>query len=212
MEIKRFTVNPLQENCYALCDSGECAIIDCGALTESEWATIKAWIDAHGGVLKYVLQTHMHFDHIFGLRYADRDYKVKALCHSADVYNYTYANKQISSMLGIEIEIGLPALGGSLTDGQKLQLGTTTIDVIHTPGHTPGGLCFYFSQENVVFSGDTLFQGSLGRADLDGGDMLTEIASIRERLLVLPESTRVLPGHGEETTIGYESKYNMYVR
>ncbi|MBQ0050265.1 MAG: MBL fold metallo-hydrolase [Bacteroidales bacterium] len=211
MEIKSFTVNPLQVNCYALCQDGECALIDCGALEEQEWAPIKAWIDAHGGRLKYVLQTHMHFDHIFGLQFAFRDYGARARCHAADTYNYTHAQQHIEQMFGMSLPLSLPALGEALADGDIIELGSQTIEVMHTPGHTPGGICFYAEKEGVLFSGDTLFQGSVGRADLPGGNMHTELQSIRQRILVLPDATQVLPGHGPKTNVAEEKRHNMYL-
>lgn len=211
MEIKRFIVNPLQVNCYALCQDGECAIIDCGAFDEKEWAPIRSWIEEKGGKLKFVLQTHMHFDHIFGLRFAHRDFGTKARCHAADTYNYTNAPKQVEQMFGMPVPFELPALGEALTDGERLSLGGLTLEVIHTPGHTTGGVCFYIQQEGILFSGDTLFRASVGRADLPGGDMLMEINSIRQRICTLPDATQVLPGHGPKTSVAEEKAYNMYL-
>lgn len=211
MEIKTFEVNPLGVNCYVVSDDGEAAIIDCGCFQESEWTCIRNYIENEKLTLKYVLQTHAHFDHILGLRFVERDFGMHPLMHSMDVEQYTSSLDMLQQFMCVRLSVQLPSILGYLCDGQKIILGKKTFAVIHTPGHTPGGVCFYCEDEGILFSGDTLFQGSVGRADLPGGDMLMEIDSVRERILTLPDSVRVLPGHGSSTTVGFERLHNMYL-
>lgn len=218
MNIKTFTVNPLGVNCYVVSHGGEAAIIDCGCFSEKEWTAIRDYIEAEHLCVKHVLLTHGHFDHIYGLRFVERDLQLKPCLHKLDEQTYLNAMDMAFQFIGVRLPGQLPNIDCFLTDGQKLVLGRddnddkqgVTLEVLHTPGHTPGGVSFYCAQEGIVFSGDTLFQGSLGRTDFPGGDMQTEIDSIRERLFTLPDQTRVLPGHGPATTIAYEKMYNPY--
>lgn len=211
MKIKTFEVNPLGVNCYVVSDDGEAAIIDCGCFEEREWNRIKDYIESEKLTLKHVLLTHAHFDHVYGLRYVERDYGMYPYLHSMDAEQYAHSLDMLVQFMGVRLPGELPAIGGYLQDGQELKIGTTSFRVIHTPGHTPGGICFYCETEGVLFSGDTLFQGSIGRTDFPGGSMQIEIESVRERLLTLPDSVRVMTGHGPSTTIAYEKQYNMYL-
>lgn len=211
MKIKTFQVNPLGVNCYVVSDAGEAAIIDCGCFEEREWTSIKAYIDAEGLSVKHVLLTHGHFDHVYGLRYIERDLVLHPLIHTMDTDQYTHSLDMLVQFMGVRLPGQLPSIGGLIADGQEISLGGMTFTVLHTPGHTPGGVCFYCEAEGILFSGDTLFQGSVGRADFPGGDMITEVTSVRERILTLPDEVRVLPGHGPSTTVGYERKNNMYL-
>lgn len=210
MEIKSFVVNPIGENCYILSEGQEGAIIDCGAFERRDWLQIRKYLEEKDITLRYALQTHMHFDHVFGLHFVKEEYGLSPLCHIADQQTYNHVPSMAQALLGCRTEIELPKVEEYLRDGQKLKLGNKEIEVIHTPGHTPGGLCFYLPEDNIVFSGDTLFQCSIGRTDFPGGSMSMEIDSIRERLFTLPNETKVLPGHGGHTTIGYEKEHNMY--
>ena len=116
-----------------------------------------------------------------------------------------------NQLVGLPIEGELPTVRECLLDGQEILLGTISIRVIHTPGHTPGGVCFWIESENCLFTGDALFRCSVGRSDFPGGNMMQEINSVRNRLFTLPPETRVLTGHGPETNIGWEIKNNPYV-
>lgn len=216
MKIKTFTVNPLGVNCYVVSHGTEAAIIDCGCFDEREWSPIKQYVEDEKLNLQYALQTHAHFDHILGLRFVERDFGLHPLLHSMDTEQYTSSLDMLQQFIGVHLSAELPSIGGFLTDAQKITLGDKkdghlTFEVIHTPGHTPGGICFYCETEGILFSGDTLFQGSVGRADLPGGDMQTELDSVRERLLTLPDSVRIFPGHGPCTTVAFERLHNMYL-
>lgn len=211
MQIKTFVSNPIGENTYVISDGNEAAIIDCGAYSERQWQPIKQYIEENGLNIRYALQTHTHFDHIYGLHFVERDFGIKPMFHALDHELYTLANDSTMAMMGEPFPYPLPSPCDYLKDGQHIMLGSLSIEVIHTPGHTPGGVCLYIEQESIAFSGDTLFAGSIGRYDLPGGDFETEVSSIRERLFTLPENTVVYPGHGPCTTIAREKMDNAYL-
>ena len=208
---KTFVTNPIGENCHVLSIGHEAALIDCGAYNEQKWASIRTYLEQEQLIVRYALQTHTHFDHIYGLHFVERDYGVRPLFHEADLFLYQRADDTHRLMMGCPFPHPVPEAGGFLHDGQQLELGGQQIEVIHTPGHTPGGVCFYVPSENLLFTGDTLFAESIGRTDLPGGDYEMEISSIRERLLPLPDLTKICCGHGPSTTIIHERHYNPYV-
>lgn len=212
MNIHTFQVNDLGVNCYLLWDttSAEAALIDCGAQTQSEWDHIRSFIEEKQLSLKYALLTHCHFDHIMGLPFIHSTYGLKPIFHRMDQPVYD-AMPQMAARFGISMPLSLPQAEQYITEGDELTLGKHALKVIHTPGHTWGGVCFHAESADALFSGDTLFQGSLGRTDL-GGDMAVEINSIRTRILTLPPQTKVYPGHGPSTTVEWEQKHNPYVR
>lgn len=208
--VKSFLSNHIGENTFVLNDGNEAAIIDCGAYSEKQWEPILRYIKENNLNVRYALQTHTHFDHIYGLRFVERDLGIKAMCHNADKWLYDHANETTMALMGETFPTPQPEIDATLHDGQLLKLGTLTIEVLHTPGHTEGGVCFYIEQENIVFCGDTLFAGSIGRTDFPGGNFEMEISSIRERLLTLPPDTIAYPGHGPQTTIQQEISCNPY--
>lgn len=212
MMIQRFVCNPVEVNCYLIWDEDtkQAAIIDCGPLTDSEQQKIHDSIESQGLHLQYLLQTHMHFDHIFGLPAFAERYQLSPMCHADDIIVYKKMPQMVSQFLGMEIPGILPDVKETLKPNQILPLGNTQIKVLLTPGHTPGGVCFWIEASQVLFSGDTLFRGSVGRTDLPGGDMDQEINSILSQLLTLPKETMVYPGHGPQTNIGWEMTNNPY--
>ena len=211
VEIKRFVTNAIGENCYLLWDDTlECAIIDCGAWGEQKEARIAQFIEENHLVPRLALQTHMHFDHIMGLSFLHRKYGLQPLCHIDEQRVYEAAPAMVSEWFGQQMPPLVP-VGEYLVDEQTLQLGHTLIRVLHTPGHTPGGLCFYLPNEKMLFSGDTLFQGSVGRSDLPGGDVEKLIRGIWDKILFLPDDVTVYPGHGPTTTVGDERRTNPYL-
>lgn len=212
MKIKGFVVNPLGENCYVAYDgTKEGVIIDCGCSTESEWTAIKSFIASENLSIKHLLNTHLHFDHVWGNAFVYRDCLLSPQAHSADTGIYEEMDKQIRSVVGFTIpHPPMPSLGRPLKEGDSILFGKTELKVIETPGHTQGSICFYSETDEVLFSGDTLFSGSCGRTDLEGGnqqDMMRSLAKLAQ----LPESTTVLCGHGPSTTIEKEKLYNPYM-
>ena len=211
LNIKRFVTNAIGENCYLVWDdTRETAIIDCGAWDEQKEAKIAHFIEENDLRPVLALQTHMHFDHIMGLPFLHRRYGLQPMCHALEQPVYEAAPAMVLGWFGQQMPPLVP-VGEYLVDQQVLRLGNTPIRVLHTPGHTPGGLCFYLPDDKLLFSGDTLFQGSVGRSDLPGGDVQALIRGIWDQLLSLPDDVTVLPGHGPETTIGDERRSNPYL-
>lgn len=212
MLTKAFTFNPVGENTYLIWDeeSREAAIIDAGMSNNRENAIISEFITQEKLQLKYALQTHMHFDHIWGLSYILETYGLKPLCHAAEESIYRDV-PEMTSMFRLSMNWNLPVVERYINEGDTFQLGNTTIKVLHTPGHTPGGLSYYIPSANIIFTGDTLFQGSIGRTDLPGGNLSEEIDSIKNKIITLPSETIIYSGHGPESNIGWELKNNPYL-
>jgi glyoxylase-like metal-dependent hydrolase (beta-lactamase superfamily II) len=201
-------VGPLGVNCIILAcsDSGEGVVIDPGSDGERICATVKSL----GVRVKAVLNTHGHFDHVGANAGVMACSAAPLLIHGADVPYLSRAAKSAANY-GIVCRDS-PAPDGSLEQGQEITFGQHRLQVLHTPGHTPGGCCFYLPEDKLLVSGDTLFAESVGRTDLPGGDHDTLIASIRGRLMPLADDVRVIPGHGPDTTIGHERRRNPYLQ
>ena len=212
MKIKQIQNNPFQENTYIIYDSAsrEAAIIDCGALFPQEEEAIQEFVADNDLTIKYLLNTHLHLDHCFGNAWAAGRYGVLPMAHEDDETLLARMGEQ-ARMFGLPFEVRTEKLGGYLKDRDVLMLGENRIEVIHTPGHSRGGLCFYIPSAGWLVSGDSLFEGSISRTDLEGGSYATLIKSITERLMTLPEGTIVYPGHGSYTTIGDEKKCNPFL-
>lgn len=213
MEVKIFAVNPLEVNCYVVSDeTKEAVIIDCGCFHPDEWAEIKNYIVKEQLKVVHLLNTHLHFDHIMGVPMVYNDLGLAPEANKNDLSIYNNVGKQISMFINMNVDhIEMPPLGRELRDGDTIEFGTHSFMVIQTPGHTKGGVCFYCKEENALFTGDTLFQCSIGRTDLEGGCYEDIIQSVKERLLVLPPETKVYPGHGPSSSIEFERKYNPYL-
>lgn len=213
MHIVRFVVNMVRENCYILWDDHlHAAVIDCGALYPEEEEAIDQCIRENGLKLVGQFNTHGHFDHVFGARYLEEKYGVKLGICAAEKQTYESAAEQMRRFIGVEADISLATVGSYFQDGDKLRVGEIELEVIATPGHTPGGVCFYAEKEGVLFSGDSLFRSSIGRCDLPGGNEFQLRQSLKNRILTLPDEVKVLPGHGEATTIAEEKQTNLYLR
>lgn len=212
MKIKQIQNNPFQENTYVMWDeaSMEAAIVDCGALFPQEEAKIEAFVSDNNLKVKYILNTHLHLDHCFGNAWAAERYGILPMAHKDDETLLARMGEQ-ARMFGLPFEVKTEKLGGYLKDDDVLMLGENEIKVIHTPGHSRGGLCFYIPSAGWLISGDSLFEGSIGRTDLEGGSYATLIKSITERLMTLPEETVVYPGHGPYTSIGDEKRMNPFL-
>ncbi len=207
MKIDRFVIGPVGTNCYIVRneDTDECFVTDPAACPPE----LVGHIRKEGLNVKAVLLTHGHFDHIMGLDDFLKEFPVPVYAFSEE--KPLLESAELNSSLGM---FGSPyTFSGAeyVSDGQILHIAGFEIRVIHTPGHTAGGCCYYIPAENVLISGDTLFRASVGRTDLPTGSMGDLVRSVREKLFVLPEETKVYPGHMEETTIGYEKKYNPFV-
>jgi len=212
MKIKRFEFNMFPVNCYVLSDdSNEAVVIDPGCFYEEEKQALKNYINSNGLTVKHLLNTHLHLDHIFGNPFMLQEYGLKAEANKADEFWLEQAPKQ-SRMFGFELKEEPVPLGKYICDGDIISFGNIKLEAIHVPGHSPGSLVFYCKEENCMFSGDVLFQGSIGRADLARGNFDELMENICSRLLVLPNDTVVYPGHGARTTIGEEKTENPFFR
>lgn len=212
MRIKRFEFNMFPVNCYILSDeTNEAVIIDPGCFYEEEKQALKNFVNNNGLTIKHLLNTHLHLDHIFGNPFMLHEFGIKAEANKADEFWLEQAPKQ-SRMFGFELKEEPVPLGKYICDGDIISFGNTKLEAIHVPGHSPGSLVFYCKEENCMFSGDVLFQGSIGRADLARGNFDDLLENICSRLFVLPNETVVYPGHGAPTTIGTEKTENPFFR
>jgi len=204
MVVKKLVVGPLEENCYIIGDSKtkQAIVVDPG----DEPDRIIDLIKENGFDVKSIICTHAHFDHIGAIGDIKKATGAKILINNADIELYEKVRDQ-AALWGYEVD-DMPEPDGFLNEGDKVRVGNLTLFVLHTPGHSPGGICLY--GEGVVVTGDTLFQGSVGRTDFQGGDM-TKLKESFKRLLDLPESTVVYSGHGPDTKIGIEKKENLFV-
>ncbi len=212
MKIKRFEFNMFPVNCYVLWDeTQEAAIIDPGCYYDEEKQTLKKFILNNDLNVKHLLNTHLHLDHIFGNNFLKQEFGLEAQASRADEYWIEQAPGQ-SRMFGFPLPDPPAHITQYLNDGDVITFGKTRLEVIQVPGHSPGSLVFYNKEDNCMFSGDVLFRGSIGRADLKGGNFDMLIDHICRRLFVLPDETVVYPGHGDPTTIGMEKVENPFLR
>jgi glyoxylase-like metal-dependent hydrolase (beta-lactamase superfamily II) len=211
MILKVLPLGPFQANCFILADKAtrQAAVIDPGDEPE------KILRAARGLEVKVILLTHGHLDHVSGARRLKEETGAPLLIHAADRELYEGLRDQYAAapgMFGLSLGPGHDPLppDGTLEDGQEVAFGPRRFRVIHTPGHTPGCCCLL--GEGILFSGDTLFCGGIGRTDLGGGDLARELGSIRSKLYTLDPATVVYPGHGPETTIGDEKEGNPFTQ
>ena len=210
MIVETFPVGMLQCNCTVLGDpaSKEAIVVDPGDEVEKVLAVLRR----HGLACKAILNTHTHIDHV-GANHALREQTgARVMLHEADLPLYDNLKIQAEWMGGMVQAPPRGTVDEHVHQGDVVKAGALAAEVLHTPGHTPGSLCFHVPGETpLLLAGDTLFQGSIGRTDLWGGDYEQELASIKTRLLALDEATRVICGHGPETTIGREKKRNPFL-
>jgi len=199
--VNRFLVGPLGVNCYVLADAvtKEACLVDPGAEPEK----IEAYIVKQGFDPKFIINTHGHGDHIAANGY----FSLPVYIHRLDAPLLGDPERNISAAMLFPVVS--PPASRLLEDGDKIKLGLLTLDIIHTPGHTEGSISI--KVDGVIFTGDTLFNASIGRTDLDGGDENAILRSISEKLLIYSDDTVIYPGHGEASTIGRERKSNPFL-
>ncbi len=211
LNIQRFTCNVFQENCYVVNDtSKECVIIDCGAFYSEEQHALLRYIEDNNLKPVHLIATHGHIDHHFGNNTLYESFGLQPEVHINDEFLMKQMAKQAEALMGIKLDIPMPAVGKYLQSADTIPFGNHRFTIIETPGHTPGSVVFYCAEEKVAFSGDTLFHHSIGRTDLEGGSMFQMIQSLRI-LSQLPDDTTLFPGHYEQTTIGTELAGNPYM-
>ncbi|GAB3527536.1 MBL fold metallo-hydrolase [Pontibacter brevis] len=211
MKITCFTFNPFQENTYILHDdTRECVVIDPGCYEKQEQEQLQRYIEENNLKVVHLLNTHCHVDHVLGNKFVADTYKVGLEIHPDDeqtlraipAYAPAYGFQKYAEVLP----------EAYLKEGDTVKFGETELQVLFTPGHAPGHVVFYNGPEKICIGGDVLFQNSIGRTDLPGGDFDTLIHSIKSKLFALPDEVTVYPGHGPETTIGHERNNNPFLR
>lgn len=209
-DIAAFCFNPFQENTYVITHANkDCWIIDPGCYTLQDQKTLVSYIEQHSLKPVKLLNTHCHLDHIYGNKFIADEYHLELGIHERELPILQRADVA-ARMFGAKIPEKCEP-GYFIKEGEQLLLQEIAFDILFTPGHSPGSICFSNSFEKYAIVGDVLFQGSIGRTDLPGGDYDTLIKSIRTQLLVLDDATEIYNGHGPSTTIGQERKYNPFL-
>lgn len=206
LRVEQYVVGHVQTNCYFAVneETKETIIIDPGA--EAKRLTEK--ITEHGLIPKAILLTHGHFDHASAAEKLAQEYGIEVYAEEHEKETLSNPEVNLSGMVGRKKVYSADRF---VKDGEILNLAGFTIEVMHTPGHTAGGCCYYIKDEQVVFSGDTLFCESVGRTDFPGGSATVLLRSVEEKLMPLSGQTKVYPGHNDETTIGWEREYNPFL-
>jgi glyoxylase-like metal-dependent hydrolase (beta-lactamase superfamily II) len=211
LTVKKFTFNPIQENTYILHDeTRQAIIIDAGCYSKQEQDTVRNYLEKNDLELVLALNTHCHIDHVVGNAWIKQTYGVPLLMHPAEadvlravpLYAHLYGFSQYQTSEPDKF----------IDETQQLHFGNSTLDILFVPGHSVGHLAFYSKEQNCCISGDVLFENSIGRTDLPGGDYDTLVNSIYKVMYKLPDNTLIYSGHGNETTIGREKKYNYFCK
>jgi len=211
IKITRFVFNTFQVNTYLLYDeSGECVVIDAACYDPQEKDELKEFIRANHLSLVRNLNTHCHVDHVLGNGFIAATYGICPEYHK-NSEPFIYTTQEIGASFGYTID-QIPAPKRFLEDNEIVLWGHSALKVFFTPGHAEGSVCFYSEAQGFVITGDVLFKDTIGRTDLPSGDFDQLMRSIKTRLLTLPGDTIVYPGHGPETSIGYEMANNPFIR
>ncbi|RMF84119.1 MAG: MBL fold metallo-hydrolase [Nitrospinota bacterium] len=202
------SIGPFAMNCYLLGDleQGEAVVIDPGG----EVPRILRMLEQQQLTLSKILNTHGHIDHVVGVQELKEKTGAPFYLHRGDEF-LLQDLAQKAPLYGFG-SVKTPVVDHYLEDGEEITVGRLRLEVIHTPGHSPGGVCFHLAAQRILFSGDTLFAGSVGRVDLEGGSAETLLQAIHQKLAPLDPNTRVYPGHGPETTIGREVQFNPFLQ
>jgi glyoxylase-like metal-dependent hydrolase (beta-lactamase superfamily II) len=212
LKIQTFVFNPLSVNCYVVyASTGDAAIIDPSFYFEEEQKHFVSFIESNNLHVKHIIITHFHFDHLMGADFAVNKFKVPLTIHKDYIYvsgNFDIALQ--SKYFGFDVK-SPPKPKIVVSDGDEIMLDGQPLKIIHVPGHSPCGIALYAKESKFVVSGDTLFDGGIGRTDLIGGNMEQLLSSIKSKIFILPDDTVVYPGHGNSTTIEQEKKYNAFL-
>ena len=210
ISVKRFIFNGFQENTFLLYDeTKECVIIDAGCYSDSEKQVIKNFILENSLKPTKAINTHFHIDHLLVIDFLKSEYNISIEGNKNEIDNIN-SSLDYASNYGFELKT-TPNIDNYLCDNDTVKFGNSELKVLFVPGHSPGHLAFYSTEQKFVIVGDVLFKGSIGRTDLPGGDLDILMKSIDEKLLVLDYDTEVMPGHGSYTTIGLEKNNNPFI-
>jgi hydroxyacylglutathione hydrolase len=210
ISIHSFVFSPIQENTYILHDeTGQCVIIDPGCYDDRERKILSSYIEDKKLMPVRLLNTHCHLDHIFGNAFISEKYNLKPEFNKMDQLVFD-AFIPSCNLYGMECEPSPPA-GNYLNEGDVIRFGNSSLEILFTPGHSPGSITFYNKEEKFMIAGDVLFYGSIGRTDLPGGNFETLIDSIKAKLFPLGDDFKVYSGHGPPTNIGFERKNNPFL-
>ena len=210
MEIKTFHFNPLMVNTYILSDeTGEAVIVDPGNSQSYEDEQIREYIADKNLTIKYIINTHPHLDHIAGNPWCKKEFGVDVMLHEAGMKEYNRAFAY-AAVFGFDIE-KMPDPDRFLNEGDEVTFGNQKLKVLYTPGHCAGSICLYSVENQVIFTGDLIFEQCVGRSDLPTGNEMELQQSIREKIFTLPDEVTILSGHGDATTVGRERHGNPYV-
>lgn len=213
LKIQKYVCNMFGENTYVVWDdTRECVIIDCGAFYPEEHAAIENLIKSESLKPVHLLCTHGHIDHVMGNGFVSQTYGIKPEIHAGDEYLITNLREQARSMVGMDYADYIPPVGKYLSETEVISFGSHTLEIIHTPGHTQGGIVFHCKEEKVAFTGDTLFNMSVGRTDFPGGSWMQLMDSLKRMKERLAPDTALYSGHGNQTTLEYEMKWNPYLK
>lgn len=211
--VKQLVINPLQENTYIVSDdTQEAVIIDCGSFFPEEHQVVINYLRKNNLKPKHLLCTHGHLDHCFGNFVIYKEFGLKPEVMEEDDFLITRLDEQARNMFGFELKDDIPPVGKHLTKDDIITFGTHKFSIIHTPGHTPGSCVFYCKEEKTAFTGDTLFHMSVGRTDFERGSYADLMESMQKLKATLPPETILYTGHGLQTTMDIELRYNMYLR
>ncbi|MBD5195042.1 MAG: MBL fold metallo-hydrolase [Bacteroidales bacterium] len=213
MKVAKFEFSLFGINTYVVVDEAtrKCAIIDPGMINKEEEDAMKKFVISNNLTVTHIINTHLHIDHAIGNIKAAALFDAPISAHKEDEF-LGERMKQQAQMFGISEKVADVSINSYLTDGDIIKIGEGELTVLHVPGHSPGGIALYDKKDGFVISGDSLFAGSIGRTDLPGGDMTTLLNSVKSKLMTLPDSTIVYPGHGPATTIGRERNSNPFLR
>lgn len=211
IQIAKIQFNPFGENTYVLYNAAICQaiIVDCGCYNAAEEDRLAAFIDKNNLRPIMVLCTHGHIDHICGALSACKRWDIPFALHSADA-EVLSSNIEFAESMGFNVP-QVPAIDIDLATTKEIKLGDHTIEIIPTPGHTPGGVSLYVRTQDMLLTGDTLFDGSIGRTDLPGGDYKTLMTSIMGNIIPLNGTTKIFPGHGPDSTLAHQAMYNPFI-
>ena len=211
MKIKSFTFNSFQENTYILYDeTKECIIVDPGCYSIEEQNTLYEFIKKKQLIPLQLINTHCHIDHILGNKFVCEKWNIELCAHKEEL-PLLKASEEISKMYGFENYNLSPTPKKYLTSDQKIKFGNNSLEILFCPGHSPGHICLFCKQNNILIAGDVVFKGSVGRTDLPGGNHQVLIESINKEIINLPNETQIYSGHGPSTLLSEEKKHNPFL-